>query len=71
MNIFELIEERKSKRRYTSDKASAIDIFDKQREAVKSISDTAGFQEIRNYWIRELEASQTRLMTMKDERELK
>lgn len=35
MNILDLIEERKSKMRFIHDKNSAVEIFDKQKEAIK------------------------------------
>ena len=66
MNVLDLIAERRGKLAYEKDRAQALEIFTKQKEAVKAISETQGFKEIRSYWIREMEAAQGMLMSCKD-----
>jgi len=65
MDIIAMIQEYNSNRRYLAGKEEAEDIFKWQLEAIKNIMHTNWFKEIRNFFIRELQLSQERLMTSK------
>ena len=65
VNVIDLIAEMNSKARYRTNKGEAWEYFKKQKSALESISETQGFQEIREYRAREVVASQWRLQTIK------
>lgn len=70
MSILDLIKEDRSKKKYTRDMKQAIEIFDKQKAAIKWIESTKGFNEIREYFVNVVWVCNERFRTMKSEKDL-
>lgn len=62
-----LLKEVMSQRKYLSSIESAEEYFVKQGEAIRSIKDTIGYQEIRMYWVRERDAIVTRMSELRSD----
>lgn len=60
-----LYQELQSQRKYLRDLDTAEKYFSAQREAIRAIKDTQGFQEIKLFWFREWEACIDRIRTAK------
>lgn len=67
MQLFELIDEYKSKQLYYTEKSDAEKLFILQKKSIEGISNTQGFKEIRDYWRRIVVACNDRLRTIKTE----
>lgn len=70
MSILDLIKEDRSKKKYTNDMKEAIEVFDKQKEAIKWIKNTKWFKEIREYFVWVVWICNERFRTMKNDKEL-
>lgn len=62
-SISKLIQEYKSKKRYYRDLEEAIDVFQEQKDAIRGIRDTAGFEHLIDYLAREMEIHGERAST--------
>lgn len=65
VNVLDLLAEHKSKTAYFASRWAADDYFVKQKSAIQAIAWTQGFEEIKKYWLRSLEAAYARLKTTK------
>ena len=70
MKIFDLLDEWKSKQIYITSKSDAEREFEKQQKAIVAISNTIGYEEIKNYWKRVVSNCNERLRTMKSDKEM-
>ena len=70
MSILDLIKEDRSKKKYTNDMSEAVEIFEKQKEAIKGIKNTKWFKEIREYFVGVVGICNERFRTMKSEKDL-
>lgn len=65
MSIIDLLDsDRRSREQYIDSKDAAWDLFQQERDALKTIAKTQGFVVIRNYRAREKEICESRLATM-------
>ena len=70
MLIFDLLKEYNSKKRYYKDKNEAMEYFIQQKKSISAIKNTKWFKEIVEFFMREVEACNNRLRTMKSEKEM-
>ena len=70
MLIFDLLKENKSKRKFYKEKNEAMEYFVQQRKALQAIENTKWFNEIKEFFMREVGACNERLRTMQNEREM-
>lgn len=70
MSILDLIKEDRSKKKYTKDIKEAVEIFEKQKNAIMWIKSTAWFKQIREYFVWVVWICNERFRTMKSEKDL-
>ena len=67
MQIFNLLNEYNSKKRYHTEKNEAMEYFIQQKRSLEAIKNTKGFKEIKEYRQRVVLACNDRLRTIKSE----
>jgi len=63
MSILDFVKEHQSKKEFSHAEDKAVKLFDTQKQAVKSIKDTEGYREIKEFFKREKEAAENRMIT--------
>ena len=66
MGILEYIDENRRQKKYTQNVTDAQEMFNKQKEAIKNIKDTAGLKEIIRYWETQKELNENMFEQGKD-----
>ena len=67
MSIYDYLKERESKQDFNAAQDKAEKMFMEQKESIKEIKDSKGFQEICEFWQREKESAIQRIATAKGE----